>query len=161
MNLKFTSKLLLILLIGIGTAHVHCQNLSLNIQKWDGSEKSVELNQLRKITFSGTNLTINYQLGTSESLETSLVRKMVFGPFTAVNNLFEDAGTVLIYPNPSADFIYFKNLPEGTNNIIVCSINGVQIMNVTSDTKRIDLSRLTKGVYLVKINNQVLKFTKL
>jgi hypothetical protein len=161
MKLKFTSLLFLFVLLGISVMHLQAQSLSLNIKQTDNTEKSIQLSALKKITFSGTDMTLNYQAGTIENIGISLIQKIVFGPFTALSNTLVDDTSLAVYPNPSFDFIILKNLPENSANIAVYSINGTEIMNLSAPTQKIDVSHLVKGVYLIKVNNQVSKFIKL
>jgi|GEM_PF-284616 len=163
MKFNLTRLLFLVCLFGISVMHVQSQTIFLDIKKWDDTQKSSELSTLRKMTFSGTNLILNYLTGINETVETSSIRKMVFSSFTGIESNMEDAHAIQIYPNPSTDYIFLKNLPEGDASIDVYSINGIQIMNqrLHSANEQIDLSRLSKGIYFIKVNTKVLKFTKL
>jgi hypothetical protein len=160
MTLKSTSVLFLFVLLEIGLTHAQSQNLSLNIQKTDNTEKNIQLGLLKKITFSGTDLILNYQTGSTENVGISLIQKLTFSPFTAVSNVLDDANSIAVYPNPSSNFIFFKNLPEGSSDVTVYSINGMKMLNVSAANNQVDVSRLATGIYLIKVNNQVLKFSK-
>jgi hypothetical protein len=139
------------------------KSVALDIKKWDGSDKIIDLNSLRKITFAGGNLVLNYQSGSTESVVTSSVRKLVFASITGVNDVSVENNALLVFPNPGVDFISLKNVSAGVKNIGVYSICGIQVMNLQhySNNDRIDISGLTKGIYIIKVNNQALKFTKL
>lgn len=162
MRLKITPVLLLIIfLIGIGTLRVQSQNFSLNIKKADNTEKNIQLNLLKKITFSGTDMVLNYQAGITENVAVSTIQKVTFSPFTALSSTFEDENILSVYPNPSSEYICLKNAPESMTSIRIYSISGIQVMNLPLTNNRIDVSQLAKGIYLIKVNNQVSKFTKL
>jgi len=160
MKKKTTILTVIFILFGVGLEHMQSQNLSLNIKNSDNSEKSIQLSLLKKITFSGTNLVLNYQSGSFENTHISLIQNLTFSSFTEVRNVIEDTNSIAVYPNPSSNFIFFKNLPEGSFNITVCSMNGMKMMNVFPVNNRIDISRLTNGIYLIKVNNQILKLSK-
>jgi hypothetical protein len=162
MRLKITSALFLIILfVGIGSLQVQSQNLSLNIKKTDATERNVQLSLLKKITFVGTDMVLNYQAGNTENVAFSLIQKITFSPFTALSSTFENESTLVVYPNPSSGYIYLKNMPELFTRIAIYSISGIQVVNSRLTDKKIDISQLEKGIYFIKINNQVSKFSKL
>jgi hypothetical protein len=162
MQLKITLVLFIIILfVGMGSLQVQSQNLSLNIIKTDNTEQDVQLSLLKKITFVGTEMIFDYQSGTTENVAVSLIQKVTFGSFTALSSTFENEKNLVVYPNPSSDCIYLNNVPESLTNVAIYSINGIQVMNLPLMDKKIDISQLAKGIYFVKVNNQVSKFSKL
>lgn len=73
------------------------------------------------------------------------------------NNLSEG---LAIYPNPSASFITIKSKNQPIENVKISDISGKQIIdlkNLNTETKNIDISYLSKGIYFISINNQVIK----
>jgi len=159
MKLQLICTLSLLVLLGMG--QIQSQNLSLNIKKLDGGEKSIQLSQLKKITFSGTDMTLNYQTSGKESIGLALIQKITFSSFTALTDVVGDANSILVYPNPSTDYIQLKNLPATFIPIVVYSVSGTKVLTVTAPNKKIDVSKLATGIYLFKINNQIVKFSKL
>ena len=73
---------------------------------------------------------------------------------------------ILVYPNPSNDFIHVKmnNSNEKFENIVLYNVLGESVKKVTtidSNQTTIDVSDLTKGVYLLEITSEnKLKLTK-
>ena len=163
MKLKLYYAFFFLIFFEIAFMPVQSQSVSLTIKNWDGTDKNVELNSLKKVTFSGTNLVLNYLNGSNEDIAVSTVRKMFFGSYTDVNSILEDNKSVFIYPNPSYNYISFKNVTVSNSNAIVYNINGTQVMtiNLSSGIENVDVSALKRGIYLVKIDSQVLKFTRL
>ncbi|MDD4970575.1 MAG: T9SS type A sorting domain-containing protein [Paludibacter sp.] len=163
MKLKFLPVFcLVILIIGISSVNVQAQNLSLNITKVDLTERNIQLSLLKKITFVGSDMVLNYQAGNAENVSISLIQRIMFSPFTALSNAYEDNNALVVYPNPSSDFVILKNLSESSKDVVVVySINGIKIMEIPLSDKKIDISHLIKGIYLIRVNNQVSKFTKL
>jgi len=163
MKLKLFSALFLFALFGIGVMNLQSQTVSLGIMKWDNSDKSVDVNSLRKITFGSGNLILNYQTGNVENVPASSIRKMVFTSVTGVNDLHVDTKSLVVYPNPGIDYISLKNLPAGDLQVTVYTLCGNQLLNLQhySNVDQINISELTKGVYIIKVNNQALKFMKL
>ncbi|WP_299055048.1 T9SS type A sorting domain-containing protein [uncultured Polaribacter sp.] len=81
----------------------------------------------------------------------------VFGNCPAVasinsNNLLN----VKVYPNPANDYIFVNSVDEITN-IEVYNLIGKKVANSYRETNRVDISKLSKGIYIVKVisNNLV------
>ena len=144
------------------TAYSHqmvAQNLSLDIKKTDGMDKNINLNTLKKITFSITDMIVNYQTGINENLSLSSIQKLSFSPITSVQNTFEN-NEIVAYPIPSHNSLTIKNIPLGVSELCIYSMSGTKLIILNVLNNKIDISGLAKGIYLMKINNQILKFTK-
>lgn len=151
----------LIYVFQMGAPVANAQTL-LDIINADGAERKIELGTLGKITFSGTNMVFNFLNGSNESITISSVQKMFFTKSTKVS--FVNANDkISIYPNPVTSFIFLKNAPAGDLNITVFSLSGTMALKllVPSASDQIDVSSLPKGFYLLKVNDQVFKFSKL
>lgn len=148
-----------LIITGIVISNINSQTLSLNIKKSDTTEKNIPLSGLRKLTFTGTDLVVSYLAGNSENVSLSLINKMVFGPYTALVNTYDNAD-MAVYPNPTSDFISLKNVVAGSS-VDIYSLSGIKLMSVVAGTEKIDVSKLSRGVYLLKSNSQVFKFSKL
>jgi hypothetical protein len=82
----------------------------------------------------------------------------------AVNN-FDLQNSLFIYPNPSNGTfsINFKNLEHENFNLTVLDMLGKRIKiinNISIKDSKIDLSELSNGTYLLKINSQEKHFTE-
>jgi len=153
-------KISLILLFALGVINLNAQNV-INIINPNGVEKIITLNTLSKITFSGTNMILNYQNGTNESMAFSTINKMLFATPTILNDIkIEDK--MMLYPNPASDKLYLKNVNDENLNISIFSISGLQLLKITAlkSSEPIDISSLPKGFFVLKINDQAIKFTK-
>ena len=153
MKFKLPGILSLIFLFGLGVLQLQSQTFFLDINRWDGTDKSVELAALKKITFSDTDIILNYQIGSSENYATSSIRKIIFGSYNGLKETINNTNSILIYPNPSSDYITLKNKPEGDLNFNMYSISGTQVMNILhySGNEPIDVSRIKEGIYIIKI----------
>jgi len=78
---------------------------------------------------------------------------------TDVLSIKEENNAILIYPNPAGDIINIKyNKP--IFKIELLNLKGENITNI-KNTNSIDISKLTAGIYYIKINNtQFRKFIK-
>ena len=156
-------KLLLLIFIGLSGKQIQSQTISLEVKKWDGSNNSISLNTLRKITFSSGTTILNYQSGTNVSVVTSDIRKFMFSSFTGIDDIIFDANKLYLFPNPSTDYISLRNLSGNELNIAIYSINGTELLNskISNINQQIDIRQLNKGIYLLKVNSKMLKFIKL
>jgi len=163
MKSKLFQTLSLLIFLGLNVLPVKSQTLFLNIKKWGTNDQKIELIALNKITFSSNDLVLNYLSGTKENIATSAIQSIVFGKTTAINSPNADKNSMMVFPNPSYDFIYIKNVPEIEVNVTIYSINGIQIMSLPaySVNEPINISHLNKGIYFIKVNNKALKFSKL
>ena len=147
---------------GVGVWQVKSQTtMTLNFQ--DGTVKNSSLDAVSKITFLESNLFMAYVNGSNDSFMLNSIRKITFGTLSATTNILADEQKMSVYPNPASDFIALKNVPEGTLNAVVYRMDGAQIINVqlSFSSDKIDVSGLSQGLYIIKVNNKALKFTKL
>ncbi len=70
---------------------------------------------------------------------------------------FENNSEILIYPNPTSDFIKIENIDISDNSKIeIFNIQGQKCFcktNFIENTATIDISQLTEGVYILSIEN--------
>jgi len=163
MRFVFSIVLSLFFLFGIAVMDVHSQSNALILEKTDGTNQSIAFAKLKKITFSGTNLLLNYQSDPNESVSLLTIRKMIFGTYTAVNPITVDNKDLVVYPNPSTDFICVKNRTVEKSKVVIYSISGAQVLcvNSYSGDDKIDVRSLRRGMYILKLDNQAFKFTKI
>ncbi|HLP04419.1 MAG TPA: T9SS type A sorting domain-containing protein [Paludibacter sp.] len=159
MNLKTT--LLVFAFSCWGMVSVVSQNNLLNIVQADNSNKTVDLDLLRKITFSAGNLVLNYRAGNTETSDISQIRKLVFGTSTGLWDSYASQDSFHVYPNPTREYIQLNEIPGNLSGIAIYTTGGLKVMDVPPTSNKIDVSPLAPGIYLVKVNNHVLKFSKL
>ena len=153
--------IVIICLTGMFFNQLKSQSAIINIIRWDNSEKRVEMDALNKLTFTADDLVLNYQAGLVENIAKAEIRKVVFGTSTGVKTV-NSQNTMQVYPNPTREFITIKNIPDAQFQVVVYSITGSQVLNIQLNTsnQQINVSNLPKGLYYLKANNQVTKFTK-
>jgi len=152
---------LLIFLLTINISCAQAQN-SLIVKFRDGSRSGTLLSTLDRITFSGANLILKRKDATTGSLIISDIDKLNFGVFSGVPEVSTNEKTVQVYPSPATNYITLKNAPEGEVHITVYRLDGGILINkmLSDGTEQIDISNLSKGIYLLKVNNKTLKFSK-
>ena len=65
-----------------------------------------------------------------------------------------------IYPNPSSNMVTVNSKTDLLTSISVFDINGKQILDintVNAETKTLDISNFSNGIYFMTINNEVTK----
>lgn len=74
---------------------------------------------------------------------------------TSINN--EIASSIVLYPNPASDIVNVVNAKG--NSITITNISGavVKYIESASENESIDVSNLSAGTYVVKVNNKVQK----
>ena len=58
---------------------------------------------------------------------------------------------LVVYPNPASNNLYVNNIPENTESINIINIEGKTVLNISA-TSVIDISKLSKGLYVIKFN---------
>jgi hypothetical protein len=87
-------------------------------------------------------------------------KSMTFTTKTALS--VEDAvfkNSIKIFPNPAKDFLSIQNSSNNKiDKVIVVDITGKKILEQTGDTKKLNVSNLTNGVYLIQVFSENLKY---
>ena len=163
MKIKLSIALFIFALFGAGIMNVQSQSVSLDIKNIDGGVKNIDVNGVRKITFGNGILIINYRSGSIENVVTSSIQKMYFTSFTGFNDILVDSKSVVVFPNPAMEFISMKNIAATDTKVDIYSMTGSLMIHLQQYTtnEMIDISHLTRGIYIIKVNNKALKFTKL
>jgi len=70
---------------------------------------------------------------------------------------------IKVFPNPAYESIRIENLPiQGINTIRIMNMQGKKIIEQdVIENEKIDISKLAKGIYILKIGERVQKFVKL
>lgn len=140
------------------------QTSSLVLKFSDGSSQTTVLSTIRKITFSGSSMVLNMTAGTSQSIDESLISLMQFTDITsAIEDISASGNAVHVFPNPAQNYIRVANISTEQTAYTLYSAEGRALINGTlaSADSQIDVSTLSKGLYVIRINNSTLKFMKL
>lgn len=84
-------------------------------------------------------------------------------PLLTNNNLFNNEYKISVYPNPVADQLYIEKSNNDTATIILYDILGKEITQIISKDKitTLTLNQLQKGIYILKVNEKVIKLEKM
>jgi hypothetical protein len=137
---------------------LQAQNMILRFQ--GGTDQTILLSNLQKITFSNNNLVLNYVSGTTQSYGFSSLEKLFFSPYTDINTTSTISKSDILY-NSIDKQIHFRNLAEGKFPVTVYRMDGKTVLKTTiTNNESIDMSEFPASIYLIRINNQILKFKK-
>lgn len=160
MRKKFTFLIILNLVVTFG---IQAQNLVLKAK--DGTITTKQLGTVKRITFSNNNLLVNYQSGPVETYPLTSLSILSFKSTVTGVDQSSLSGTriMMIYPNPVKDVINLVNAPDTEFTVSIYRMNGVLVLStqVNSTRKSINVSYLSGGLYLLKVNDQSFKFIKL
>ncbi|MCX6308886.1 MAG: T9SS type A sorting domain-containing protein [Bacteroidia bacterium] len=138
-------------------SNLQAQNMVLRLQ--GGTDQTILLSNLQKITFSNNNMVLNYMTGNTQAYGLSSLEKLFFSTYTTFKNTKISQANILF--NPSDNQIHFRNLAEGHYPVSVFRTDGATVFSTTiTNNESIDISGLPSNIYLVHINNQSLKFKK-
>ncbi|QMU64404.1 MAG: T9SS type A sorting domain-containing protein [Flavobacteriaceae bacterium] len=100
-------------------------------------------------------------LGRGDSQDTTFYIDDVKGPQLQGTASVDDFNTneFFLYPNPTQDIIYIKNL-EGNKEIRIFDVNSKEVFRKTIETNELSIKSLKPGFYFIKINNQYKKLIK-
>jgi len=151
---------LVLMLLCMAISQSNAQN-SMIIKFSDNSESATSLSLISKITFADNNLVLKLNSGTTSNYLLSSINKLVFSTTSEVINHDTDT-EIALFPNPANDFICLKNLSDDNNQITVYNASGVLVMSaIVNANDKIDISDLSKGIYIIRVADTAIKFSKL
>jgi hypothetical protein len=144
---------------------VRSQAQGLYIRTNDLKVKTFDLATLQSLSFQNNNLFLKKTTGSTESFNLSTVMELYFSPlYTGSENISAIAKEekLSVYPNPAQTTIRIMNAPQQTGLISIIGMDGHCILQtqITADYPVINVSGLAKGLYIIKVNNQAIKFIK-
>ena len=127
----------------------------------DGTNNGTLLSNLNRITFSSGNMIVKKTDASFDSYLISSINKMTIGIYSDVPNVPENRTSLAVYPCPATDHIQLKNAPDSELNIRIFSMDGkVLITTKIVGSQAININSLSRGLYLMKVDNDILKFVK-
>ena len=132
------------------------QNLLINGK--DGSTTDLNLENLRKITFSKGNMKASYSDGTYSEYALSTIGKLAFETGTGLNSIEIMDGHLAYSSQNGTAFV----TDSKGSNLTVYNISGKVVLQkqISTDAESVDLSGLQDGFYLLKLNGITVKIRK-
>ena len=137
------------------------QNVTLVVTTNDGAEHAYQLTNEGQLLFenNGNSLTILDGTGTTATYQLADIRKLVCSEITGVNE--RNPKGLLFLPNPARDHFIISNLQRSCEAHIY-ALDGRLVKSFTAtEGMNVDISELSKGMYLLHIDGQTLKMMKL
>jgi hypothetical protein len=164
------ASLITLLLFGLGmTGHAQM----MNVREKCGTKTIFAINDIRKLTFSGGNMTVNGREGNPETFALTDIHNANFTDLSTGVDPLENkkTGFLILFPNPVQDMLTLNYKSSGeTIQLEVMTLDGKtvyqNIINIQSGANQTDInvSSLPKGMYLCRLIDgnivQIHKFLK-
>jgi uncharacterized protein (TIGR02145 family) len=123
---------------------------------WSSTESNASNAYDRLLYFKDSNLRTN-ERGKKSGFS---VRCLMDDNTTKIHNIYFEE--ILVYPNPASDKLNIINIISSKAIAIFYDLRGEQVLKSQIDSSPIDISTLTRGIYLIKIlDNGNVAFNKL
>lgn len=124
----------------------------------DGMENSYLLASVKQVVFNES----QYSTMSIEKKDGSVVndvRTLLFGTMQDVTTSVNESAEALVYvyPNPVVNTLYVDGI-SADETLSVFNLTGKCVMQTTGN--KVDVQGLPNGTYLLKLNNQCVKFIK-
>ena len=158
----FITAIIFFLLLSGNIFKLYAQN-NLSVVFHDGLNEQIPINTINNIKFSNNGINIKMGTGSTTTYTLSTIRKLIFKTASGFNDLTDKSQQIQLYPNPVKDILFFRNIHTTETIVKIYSTSGVEVINelISSTMNSINVNQLEKGLYLLKINNQVIKFSRL
>jgi hypothetical protein len=152
----------LVLLLSACPANVKSQESTMVVKLKSGVSNSLNIKSIKSIHLASGMLYLNEFDGTNAVYANADIQKIYFEVATSVPSVPENPN-VLAYPNPTLGLVYFKGLTEETIPVHVFNLSGVEVFSgrINSSVQSLDISFLPRGIYLINLNNKLVKMIKL
>ncbi len=133
--------------------------VNVEVQLINSSSQTFSVSEAGKIYFDNGYLMVDDGNDTPFSFPLSDIRKVLFSGATSVETIESDH--IRIYPNPATTFIRISNDRNRNSFYQLFSIDGRLLMSgVCKQEETINISKLPKGLYLLKVDGKTFKISK-
>lgn len=150
-----------VLCIGIYIG-LNAQNVVV-VENNDNTTQTFALGEQGEMLFTENNDSLVVRISENDytSFLLSEINKIYFVHVSSVSEI-DVQNTMFVYPNPARDFIKIANNSKENQILSIYSIDGRMLVKQNySANEGIDISSLKEGLYIVKLNGQTFKFSKL
>lgn len=148
-------------LFGLGIGSLSANYLNVHFVGQDTPDET-ELSSIEKVTFSKTGFSILLKNETKEDFSFENVTKITFGGKDGVKAEMADRFDLTVSPNPVGATLNVKgyNATEPAQ-LVIYSVAGGEVLRANAwKGESLDVAHLASGIYILKIDNQTLKFIK-
>ena len=156
--LEMIKKTILSLLLFSGILLCSAQ-VNVEVQLISSGTQSFSISEAGKIYFDNGYLMVDDGNDAPFSFPLSDIRKVLFSGTTSIETIESDH--IRIYPNPATTFLRISNDRNSDSRYQIFSIDGRLLMSgVCKQEETINISRLPKGLYLIKVDGKTFKISK-
>ena len=125
----------------------------------DGNEYEYRLASVEEILFETNQGSSSMTLVGKDGIQMGGFQTLLFGTMADVPTSIDESGEtkVYAYPNPVVNTLNVLGVSE-TEPLFVYDLSGKCLMTETGN--KVEVSNLTNGTYILKVNNQCIKFIK-
>jgi hypothetical protein len=89
------------------------------------------------------------------------IRTIVFRTTTSVSGV-DSSSSLCISPNPASEYLNINHQFDAETEIVIFNTTGHQVLKsmISNYSNRIYVKNLIPGIYILKFENQFIKFTK-
>ena len=133
--------------------------VNVEVQLISYGTQSFSVSEAGKIYFDNGYLMVDDGNDIPFSFPLSDIRKVLFSGTTSVETIESDH--IRIYPNPATTFLRISNDRNSDSRYQIFSIDGRLLMSgVCKQEETINISKLPKGLYLIKVDGKTFKISK-
>ena len=153
---------LLLFVMLVSVLLVSSQQKVIAIRTANDAVTRIGIEQLQKITFDDTTMRLHLKSGDVNGFPLADIRFFSFETATGLNPTVSSSVNWTVFPTQVKDQLAFKSLPEGVYQVSILSISGqvVHQQQIDNASEVLQLGHLRSGMYVVRINNRALKFSK-
>ena len=125
----------------------------------DGNEYEYRLASVEEILFETNRGSSSMTLVGKDGIQMGGIQTLLFGTMADVPTSIDESGEakVYAYANPVVNTLNVLGVSE-TEPLFVYDLSGKCLMTETGN--KVEVSNLTNGTYILKVNNQCIKFIK-
>ena len=125
----------------------------------DGNEYEYRLASVEEILFETNRGSSSMTLVGKDGIQVEGIQTLLFGTMADVPTSIDESGEtkVYAYPTPVVNTLNVLGVSE-TEPLFVYDLSGKCLMTETGN--KVEVSNLTNGTYILKVNNQCIKFIK-
>ncbi|HOZ75839.1 MAG TPA: T9SS type A sorting domain-containing protein [Flavobacterium sp.] len=133
-----------------------------NVTYYNGTNQTFNVAATGKLYFETDNLFVKTDATTTPTtIPVNIIRKITFSNVLVTTTFGDNAGNVMLYPNPGSGVIRIQSEVEEPLKTKIYSLTGQLVLQgIYQSNHDIDVSALACGLYLVQVNGLTIKFSK-
>jgi len=130
---------------------------------YDGTTSNFTVETTGKLYFSDDNLNIKTETAATAItvIPVNIIRKITFSSTLGTGSFGDNKNNLVLYPNPGSGTIQIKSDTYEDLDVKIYSLTGQLVkQGKYLSGQDIDVSEISRGLYLVQVNDLTLKFSK-